>query len=339
MAVFCPVAIFILTEVITRPRWRDGKLSFGIRVASTALVGLPVAVASYLHLCSLLEYYSSIPFIAYSLPLTVDGLMLACTAALQLTGPEPQQSQTDVDTASGLPPDVEAMMPRPRQPVDDAVLVAPGSPPGLRGPLQARTPVSAPTATDADEYAPVDYAVVSGGDTAGLSTQPFISTAPPMDAEVDASSRTDRPDGFLSNRRVLAAPPVSLVGPPTGTVLLPLQVLLPPRSTAMPGIAPPGGIEPPGRLGSSDLTDAQIIAVAMADKPVGTISATALVKSFGIGSGRAARLRDEIAEIREEAAGRRRLAVRLAAGFREVIERRRGADGVGPAEPPATAGE
>lgn len=353
VAVFCPVAIFILTEVITRPRWRDGKLSFSIRVASTALVGLPVAVASYLHLCSLLEYYSSIPFIAYSLPLTVDGLMLACTAALQLTGPEPQQTQTDANTSEDLPPAVKALMVRPRQPVDDTIPVTHGTPPSPGGLQQARTPVSTSRPTDAHEHAPVHPAETGGSDTADLVDQPRRPAAPSADAEFDDRSPGDRPGESWSDRRLPVPPPVGLVGPPVGTVLLPLQLLLPPpvavgRVAGSPGdLELAGGPAPgadggtagrplsSGRLGSSGLTDPEIIAAAIADKPDGIISASALVRAFGIGSGRAARLRDEIAEIRE--VGRRRLAARLAVGLREVIERQRATGGPGAAAPAPTA--
>jgi len=59
--------------------------------------------------------------------LTVDELMPACTAALQLIGPGSQQTQTGAGTSGGLPPAVEAVMPCPRQPIGDAVSVGHGS--------------------------------------------------------------------------------------------------------------------------------------------------------------------------------------------------------------------
>jgi hypothetical protein len=356
VAVFCPVAIFILTEVITRPRWRDGKLSFGIRVASTALVGLPVAVASYLHLCSLLEYYSSIPFIAYSLPLTVDGLMLACTAALQMTGPEPSQTHADADASQCAPATVEAVMPRPRLSLDNAVPAAHGSPPGRDGVQHTQPPVSVPKPSNTYAPTPVGSAQAGGSGAADLGKRPYPLPTPPVDTDMKRRSPGDRSGGSGLDHSPLAVPPVGLVRPPAGTVLLPLRVLLPPRSAIGPGAAPsadsgltgggpsgtagdaPGLPVPPGRLGSSDLTDAEIIAVAIADKPEGLISATALVKAFGIGSGRATRLRNEIAEIRDEV-GRRSLATQLAAGLREVIERQCTANSPGATEPSETAEE
>lgn len=87
---------------------------------------------------------------------------------------------------------------------------------------------------------------------------------------------------------------------------------------------------PFGRLGASDLTDAEIIELAMADNPHGKITGTGLRKDFGIGPGRGARIRNEIA--------RRRLAARLAGALRDQIERLRAADNSEDAEPAGTFG-
>ncbi|MBS2531968.1 hypothetical protein KGQ20_04210 [Catenulispora sp. NF23] len=362
VAVFCPVSIFILTEVITRPRWREGKLSFAVRAVSAVMVGLPVAVASYLHLCSLLEYYSTIPFIAYTLPLTVDGLMLACTAALQLTGHEPQQARTDGDAAVDVPPSIEALVPRPRLPLDDTIPTPHGAPSSLGGRWPTvPTLVSVPELADADEPPPV----VSPTAHAGGSTKPvgqrYQPAAPPVDAESDSYPPANNPGvsevghspletppvALVAVGPEVPIPPVSLVGLPVGVSLLPLELLAPPPPTRGQEPEPPEGTEPTrgtepspfeptgdrvpesgegvavrpvpfGRLGASDLADAEIIKLATADSPYDKVTATGLRKDFGVGPGRGARIRDAIA--------RRRLAARLAAGLREQIERLRTTD-------------
>jgi len=75
---------------------------------------------------------------------------------------------------------------------------------------------------------------------------------------------------------------------------------------------------PSGRLGAADLSDGEIIRLAVANNPLGKITGTALRKDFGVGPNRAARIRDEIR--------RRRVAGRLAVQIHTEIARRRHAE-------------
>jgi len=407
VAVFCPVAIFILTEVITRPRWREGKLSFTVRAVSAVMVGLPVAVASYLHLCSLLEYYSTIPVIAYTLPLTVDGLMLACTAALQLTG-----TQSTRSTGGPAFTDAVVALPHPRAALDDAeanpftVEDQPGDDVASQW-----SALSTADATGGSTSPPVGPAPSTSGRPPGQVGQPFPpvgeaehASSPPVDSTKDPLP----PVGVLSSP---VAPPVGLLRPPVGAVLLqleplrpgssppvtseaaagtghdvpaptdgpapepnmrnspptvgprnvgvrlptpPVGLLGPPVGTEHPTVNQPGppvgsgfrapvdtdptgGAEqiapgptskadqlaakrpvPSGRLGAADLSDGEIIRLAVANNPLGKITGTALRKDFGVGPNRAARIRDEIR--------RRRVAARLAVQIHTEIARRRHAE-------------
>lgn len=336
VAVFCPVAIFILTEVITRPRWRDGKLSFTVRLTSAVMVGLPVAVASYLHLCSLLEYYSTTPFIAYTLPLTVDGLMLACTAALQLTGPVAAEATADLGLS----------VPYPRVPLDDMAPTVGGT--------RVTTGSAIPTAgigrgLDSPSVGPVPPAGGWPQTQVGVPSPPVGHRALAEPGGLEPAGPPVRPVG---NGIPPIAPPVGLAGSLVDTALLPPELLSPPVPPVEPNTWPlvaagPGGDGGPivsvptggsapvldgtvpgrpvasGRLGAADLTDAQIIKLALADNPNGKITGTALRKDFGVGPNRAARIRDEIT--------RRRLAARLAGRIRARLD--------SASEPPGTATE
>ena len=395
VAVFCPVAIFILTEVITRPRWREGKLSFAVRAVSAVMVGLPVAVASYLHLCSLLEYYSTIPFIAYTLPLTVDGLMLACTAALQLTGTQSTRTQTDQSTGGPSLTDVVVALPHPRAVLDDAEadLSAIEDQPADAVASQWAA-LSIAEATGGSTSPPVGLAPSTGGRPPGpvgqlpppvapplgvlrppvgllgppvgavlLQLEPLKpGSSPPVAAEtiggtghdVPAPTGGHAPEPFRRNssspvgpRPVgvrLPTPPVGLLGPPVGAGH---PTFDPPGPPVGSGFRPPvdteptGGTEqsapeltggpaeevdqvaakrpvPSGRLGAADLSDGEIIRLAVANNPLGKITGTALRKDFGVGPNRAARIRDEIR--------RRRVAAKLAVQIHAEIARRRHAE-------------
>ncbi|MBS2550469.1 hypothetical protein KGQ19_26720 [Catenulispora sp. NL8] len=349
VAVFCPAAIFILTEVITRPRWREGKLSSAVRTASAVMVGLPVAVASYLHLCSLLEYYSTIPFIAYTLPLTVDGLMLACTAALQLTAEAPKDQLKQSDGQASATDDV-VVLPHPRVPLDsphepaDVLVTRPTATSTAEIAGDSKPPPVAPVADAPEAVAPP---VGQLGPPVGTELFPLELPGPPVGHDEPADQYGPPPVVPVPDSPEPVAPPVDQLGPPVGTELLPLELPgppLPPRELDsgppvgqpdaddldLPACGPTGapGEEaeadgsgrpvPFGRLGAADLTDEAIIALAMADNPDGKITGTALRKDFGVGPGRGARIRDAIA--------RRHLAARLAAGLREQIERLRTAD-------------
>jgi hypothetical protein len=347
VAVFCPVAIFILTEVITRPRWREGKLSFAVRAISAVMVGLPVAVASYLHLCSLLEYYSTIPFIAYTLPLTVDGLMLACTAALQLTGVEVSKDQAEQNHDQASLAEELAALPHPRAALDNTtqdLLVVPAS--LATATVTQRAAITTPETTEGLEHPPVGPATSTGGRPSGPVGRPAPQPSPPVDTQAE--------------HRKPVAPPVGLLGPPAGAGLLPLKLLGPPLSPREPGPEPPvdgsdtaggelfvpgstggrGTVKeegvpdrpvPFGRLGAADLSDVAIIALALADNPNGRITGTALRRDFGVGPNRAARIRDEI--------GKRRQATRLATRLRERIEQIRTAQNESAAQPSETDDE
>lgn len=420
VAVFCPVAIFILTEVITRPRWREGRLSFAVRAISAVMVGLPVAVASYLHLCSLLEYYSTVPFIAYTLPLTVDGLMLACTAALQLTGTDaPMLVEQSEDQASAT--DDVVVLPHPRMPLDtqpepsdvmearwaapstaetannsQAPPAAPATSTGNEPPgpvaqhlppvghgeptVKHGPPPHSPTvATMVGRPEPVAPPVGQLGPPVGTERPPLASPWPPpptresvegppvgndeQGPEYDALPAappvgpTGPPVGAPSLLLALAGPPVGYnestkqyrppplpspvgqLGPPVGTDPFPPELLRPPPPLREPESGPPvgelatGEVDPSdpgptggpaapigdedgrpvpfGRLGNADLSDVEIIALALADKPNSRITGTGLRKDFGVGPNRAARIRDEISK--------RRHAARLATRIHDLI--------------------
>ncbi len=323
-AVFCPVAIFILTEVITRPRWRDGRLSQLVRAASAVMVGLPVAVASYLHLCTLLMYYSNIPAISYTLPLTVDGLMLACTAALQMT-----EHGSDQVMAPG-PHD--AVIPRPResadataapdsgpaesdddqQPVDHRPMyegfeagggttldritaVAAGNDGQLPVPMQdAKSPTGGP------EYAaPLDFVLLPV--PAPVATEP----TPPAEPSSTVGVAQSPPPLAALPVPAVESPPVafgfagSAVDVPTGNPDEPgrrtgQEFAEPPAADLAPRETPPDPQEPEPVV-FSDLDDAELIVLAMQRWPPGEeITAGGMRRSFGVGTGRARRLRDAL---------------------------------------------
>jgi hypothetical protein len=289
-AAFCPIAIFITTEVMTRPRWSKGWLSFGVRAVSMALVAFPVAVASYLHLCSLLLYYSNIGAISYTLPLTVDGLMLVCTAALQMT--EDGAASAPAVVPDGLE-DSEAGKSEPpaADPDGDVGRSSVGA-----EPAEPFTGVL-PEMEDGEVLLPVTPPV-------GTEPSSSVEQRPPVGPPQPPSQTTASPESSI------AASPVAPVLTGEGETLTADRTGLPDledwptgETTADPPVdADPDSCGEPQDpeamlLVLSELEDAELVELAKKAFPPGTeVTANGVRRAFGVGTGRARRLRDVLNE-------------------------------------------
>lgn len=88
-SVLGPVFLFIGLEVLARipwykaPRW----VSWPIRVGGVLPVTVVSGFISYQHMAGLMGFWGEDPFVQHSFPIAVDGLMVLCSAAVYITGP------------------------------------------------------------------------------------------------------------------------------------------------------------------------------------------------------------------------------------------------------------
>jgi hypothetical protein len=90
--------------VLTRVRWRPGRLRAFDRYLGATAVSIVAAVMSYRHMASLLGRYGEDGFGAHLGPLAVDGLMVICGAALLSTAchhADETDSEADEPVVSG----------------------------------------------------------------------------------------------------------------------------------------------------------------------------------------------------------------------------------------------
>ncbi len=84
-AVFWPVALFVVTEILARVVWPSGRGWMVVRFGGLLPVALVAALVSYKHLAGLLLSYGEDAVTAHLGPLAVDGLMVMATGALLAT--------------------------------------------------------------------------------------------------------------------------------------------------------------------------------------------------------------------------------------------------------------
>jgi hypothetical protein len=103
-AVFWPVALFVVVEIVARTDWPAGRRWVVLRYAGLLPVALVAAVVSYRHLSGLLDHYAESALTARLGPLAVDGLMVTASAALVACSQRPapaaaldEQDQVDED--------------------------------------------------------------------------------------------------------------------------------------------------------------------------------------------------------------------------------------------------
>jgi hypothetical protein len=84
-AIFWPIALFVVTEMLARVAWPEGWRWIVARFAGLLPVALVAAFVSYRHLSGLLAFYGEDKLTTMFGPLAVDGLMVMATAALLAT--------------------------------------------------------------------------------------------------------------------------------------------------------------------------------------------------------------------------------------------------------------
>lgn len=81
-AVFWPVALYVIVEILVQNRWPAGNGWMAGRFVLLVPVALVAFVVSYRHLSGLLDHYGEDPLTVTIGPLAVDGLMVMAAAAL-----------------------------------------------------------------------------------------------------------------------------------------------------------------------------------------------------------------------------------------------------------------
>ena len=81
-AVFWPVALFVVVEIVARVAWPAGRRWVALRYVGLLPVAVVAAVVSYRHLSGLLGHYREESLTATIGPLAVDGLMVMASGAL-----------------------------------------------------------------------------------------------------------------------------------------------------------------------------------------------------------------------------------------------------------------
>ena len=81
-AVFWPVALFVVVEIVARVAWPAGRRWVALRYVGLLPVAVVAAVVSYRHLSGLLGHYREDSLTATIGPLAVDGLMVMASSAL-----------------------------------------------------------------------------------------------------------------------------------------------------------------------------------------------------------------------------------------------------------------
>ncbi|SDT70360.1 hypothetical protein [Actinoplanes derwentensis] len=185
-AIFWPVALFVVTEILARVVWPSGKGWMAIRFGGLLPVALVAALVSYKHLAGLLRFYGEDAVTAHLGPLAVDGLMVMATGALLATARRttepivPAVAKVTAPVASTVPvsavapvpvaavPEVKKtatprVMPRPAS-AENVAKAAAKLPGATIAEIAARAGVSVSTArrhlpaqrvTDASPFAPV----------------------------------------------------------------------------------------------------------------------------------------------------------------------------------------
>ncbi|WP_433792694.1 DUF2637 domain-containing protein [Actinoplanes sp. CA-252034] len=140
-AIFWPIALFVVTEMLARVAWPDGWRWIVARFAGLLPVALVAAFVSYRHLSGLLAFYGEDRLTTMFGPLAVDGLMVMATAALLATGGRVHSAPAVVETVTEAVP-MAASTPV----VEPAALVTPDPIPAVTKPAKKRVtprPVSA----------------------------------------------------------------------------------------------------------------------------------------------------------------------------------------------------
>ena len=80
-AAFWPLSLLISLEVITRVSWPPERRWAVLRWGGVSAVALIAALASYSHMAALLATYNE-GWLAHLEPISIDGMMCTCSAAL-----------------------------------------------------------------------------------------------------------------------------------------------------------------------------------------------------------------------------------------------------------------
>ncbi len=116
-AVFWPVALFVVVEIVARTAWPAGRRWVALRYVGLLPVALVAAVVSYRHLSGLLTHYREDPLTAVIGPLAVDGLMVMASGALIASA-----------ARAALAAAVEAVVEPPAEPAEPGERTAPATP-------------------------------------------------------------------------------------------------------------------------------------------------------------------------------------------------------------------
>lgn len=96
-AVFWPIALFVVIEIMARNPWPPLARWKWLRFGGLTIVATVAAIVSYRHQAGLLAFYGEDTLTATIGPLAVDGLMVMATGALIAT------SQTHATTVAASP--------------------------------------------------------------------------------------------------------------------------------------------------------------------------------------------------------------------------------------------
>jgi hypothetical protein len=130
-AIFWPVALFVVTEILARVVWPSGKGWMVVRFGGLLPVALVAALVSYKHLAGLLRFYGEDAVTAHLGPLAVDGLMVMATGALLATARRTAVVAEDIAAAtSPVPAAAEATAPE--APVVPVAVVEPAPVPAVK---------------------------------------------------------------------------------------------------------------------------------------------------------------------------------------------------------------
>lgn len=102
-AMFWPIAVFCMVEVLARVPWPSGRLWAWLRYGGALPVALVAALVSYRHLAGLLGHYGEDPVTVLVGPLAVDGLMVVCSSALLATGKVRRAAMSATEPATDTP--------------------------------------------------------------------------------------------------------------------------------------------------------------------------------------------------------------------------------------------
>ena len=100
-AVFWPIALFLVSEILVRPKWPSGWQWIAVRYVGLLPVAAVAAIVSYKHLSALITYYGEDPLTAHIGPLAVDGLMVMATGALVAIAGHARGHESDADPDTG----------------------------------------------------------------------------------------------------------------------------------------------------------------------------------------------------------------------------------------------